>query len=45
MLKIVQNFGKHCSFHRQGECVVIGCFWKPYIGQAVCGERDMVGYL
>jgi hypothetical protein len=37
MLRIIR-FGKHCSCHLQGECVVVAHFWKPYIGQAVGGE-------
>jgi hypothetical protein len=24
MLRIIQRFGRHCSFHLQGECVVVG---------------------
>jgi hypothetical protein len=42
MLRIVQRFGKHCNCHLQSEYVVAGCFWKPYIGQAVCGELDLM---
>jgi hypothetical protein len=38
MLKIVQCFGICYSCHLQGECVVAGHVWKPYIGQAVDGE-------
>jgi hypothetical protein len=30
-------FRQHCSCHLQGECVVVGHFWKLYIGQAVGG--------
>jgi hypothetical protein len=40
MSRIIQHFGKHCSYHLQGECVVVGC-WKLYIGQAVGGELDL----
>jgi hypothetical protein len=29
MLKVIQRFRKHCSCHLQGECVLVGCFWKP----------------
>jgi hypothetical protein len=35
MLKIIRRFGKHCSCHLQGECTVVGRFWKPSIGQAL----------
>jgi hypothetical protein len=38
MLRIIQRFDKQCSCHLQGECVVVGHFWKPYIGQEVGGE-------
>jgi hypothetical protein len=34
MLRIIKRFGKHYSCHLQGEYVMVGCFWKPYIGQA-----------
>jgi hypothetical protein len=34
ILRIIQRFGKHCSSHLQGEYVLVGRFWKPYIGQA-----------
>jgi hypothetical protein len=37
MLRIIQRFGKHCSCHLQGECVVVGRFLKSYTGQAVGG--------
>jgi hypothetical protein len=39
MMKVIQRFGKHCSFHLQGECVFV--FWKPYIEQVLGGERDV----
>jgi hypothetical protein len=26
ILKVIQPFGKHCSCHLQGECVLVGCF-------------------
>jgi hypothetical protein len=42
MLKIIQRFGKHCCCHLQGECVVVGPFWKSYIGQAVGCELDLM---
>jgi hypothetical protein len=42
MLRIIQCFGKHHSCHLQGEYVKVGCFWKPYIGQAVGGKLDMM---
>jgi hypothetical protein len=40
MFKIIQRFGKHCSYHLQDEFVMDGRFWKPYIGQVVGGELD-----
>jgi hypothetical protein len=40
ILKIIQRFGKHCICHLQGEYVMVGRFWQPYIGQAVGGELD-----
>jgi hypothetical protein len=42
MLNIIQCFSKHCSCHLQGEYVMFGHFWKPYIGQAVGGELDLM---
>jgi hypothetical protein len=42
MLKIIQRFGKHCICHLQGEYVMVGRFWKPYIGQAIGGELDLM---
>jgi hypothetical protein len=42
MLSIIQRFGKHCSFHFQGEYVVAGRIWQPYIGQAVGDEFDLM---
>jgi hypothetical protein len=42
MLRIVQRFGKHCGCQLQGECVIVGGFWKPYIGQAAGGELDLM---
>jgi hypothetical protein len=42
MSKIIESFGKHCSCHLQGECIKVGCFWEPCIGQAVGGEFDLV---
>jgi hypothetical protein len=41
MLNVIQRFGEHFSRHLQGECVLVGCFWKPYIEQAVRGEWDV----
>lgn len=38
MLRIVQRFGKQCSYHFQGEFLGVGRFWKLYKGQAVGGE-------
>jgi hypothetical protein len=37
MLRIIR-FGRQCSCHLQGKCVVVGRSWKPYIGQTVGGE-------
>jgi hypothetical protein len=42
MLKISHHFSKHCSCHLQGEYVMVGHFWKPYIGQAVGGKLDLM---
>jgi hypothetical protein len=42
MLIVIQCFGKHCSCHLQGECLDVGRFWKPYIGQAVSIELDLM---
>jgi hypothetical protein len=42
MLKIIQRFGKHCNYHLQGKYVMVGRFWKLYIGQAVDGELDFM---
>jgi hypothetical protein len=42
MLGIIHCCNKHCSHHFQGECIVVGCFWKPYIGQAVGDKLDMM---
>jgi hypothetical protein len=42
MLSIIQHFGKHCSCHLQRECVVVGRFWKRYIGQTVGGDLDLM---
>jgi hypothetical protein len=42
MLRIIQRFGKHYSCHLQGDCVEVGRIWKPYIGQAVGGELDLM---
>jgi hypothetical protein len=42
MLKIIQRFGKHCSCHLQGEYVMVGHFWQPYIGQTVGGELNLM---
>lgn len=35
MLKIVQHYGRHCSCHLPGECVMAGRVWKPYMEQEV----------
>jgi hypothetical protein len=37
-----QRFGNHCSCHLQGNYVMVGHFWKPYIGQAVGGELELM---
>jgi hypothetical protein len=42
VLRIIQCCGKHCSCHLQGECVVVGCFWKPYIGHVVGDRLDLM---
>jgi hypothetical protein len=41
MLRIIQHFGKRCSCHLQGECVVVEHFLKPHIGQAVGGKLGL----
>jgi hypothetical protein len=46
MLKIIHRFGKHCSCHLQGEYVLIGRFWNPYIRQTIGCEwyvTDLIG--
>jgi hypothetical protein len=45
MLRIIQYFGKHYSYYLQSECVVVGHFWKPYMGQAVDGKLDLMKVL
>jgi hypothetical protein len=42
MSRIIKHFSKHCSCHLQGECVVVGHFWKPHTGQVVGGELDLM---
>jgi hypothetical protein len=42
MLGIIQHFSKHGSSHIQGECVTVGHFWKPYIGQTVGDKLDLM---
>jgi hypothetical protein len=42
MLKVFQLFVKHCSCHLQGKFVRDARFWKPYIGQAVGGELNVM---
>jgi hypothetical protein len=42
IFRIIQSFGIHCSCRLQNECVVVGSFCKPYIGQAVGGELGMM---
>jgi hypothetical protein len=45
MLRIIRRFGTHCSCHLQGECVLVGRFWKPYMGQAESGELDLMALI
>jgi hypothetical protein len=40
MLKVIHHFVKHYNCHLQDECVLVGHFWKPYIGQAVDDSRE-----
>jgi hypothetical protein len=42
MFKIIKHFDKHYSCHLQGEYVMVGRFWMPFIGQAVGGELDLM---
>jgi hypothetical protein len=39
-LQLCQHYGKHCSCHLQGGCILDGGWWcrKPCIGQAVGSE-------
>jgi hypothetical protein len=41
MLKVIQRFSKHRSCHLLGEYVLVGSFWKLYIGQALGDEWDV----
>lgn len=41
MLKVIRHFSKHCSCRLQGECVLFGNFWKPYVGQAADSMQDI----
>jgi hypothetical protein len=42
MLRVIQHFGKHCSCHLQGVCLLAEyCGRGLYIGQAVGGECDV----
>jgi hypothetical protein len=41
-LSIIQHIYKHYSFHLQGECVVAGQIWQPYILQAIGCEFDLM---
>lgn len=43
MLRNVRNFDSHCSCHLQGEYIVVGRFWKPYILYRA-GSRLCVGF-
>jgi hypothetical protein len=42
MLEIIQRFDKYCSCHLQGQYVIVGRFWKSYIGQAVRVELNLM---
>jgi hypothetical protein len=44
MLRII-HFGKPCICHLQGEFVVVGRFWKLYMGQTVGGELDLMALI
>jgi hypothetical protein len=41
LLKVIRRFGKQCSYHLQGEYLLVGHFWRPYIQQAADGEQDV----
>jgi hypothetical protein len=45
MLQVIQRFGKHRSCHLQGEYILVGRFWRPYIGQAVGGQWDVTNMI
>jgi hypothetical protein len=45
MLKVIQHFGKHCSYHPQDKYVLAGQFWKPYTQQAVGREWDVMNLI
>jgi hypothetical protein len=36
---IIQRIGKHCNCHLQGERVLVGRFWKPYMGRLIPENR------
>jgi hypothetical protein len=42
MLKIIQRFGKHCSWHLRSKYVMNGLFWRFYEGLAVSGYLDLI---
>jgi hypothetical protein len=42
MLKVIQCFDKHCICHLQGEYLLVGHFWKPYMGQAIGSEWEVM---
>jgi hypothetical protein len=42
VLEVIQNFGKHCSCHLQGEYVLVRGFGKTFIEQAVGGEWECI---
>jgi hypothetical protein len=43
MLKIIQCSGKHCK--SSGFIFNGWAFWKPYMGQAVGGELDLMALI
>jgi hypothetical protein len=42
MLRVIQRFGEHFSCHLQGEYVLIGRFWQPYVVQGVDEALDVM---
>jgi hypothetical protein len=41
-LGVVERFGEHRSCHHQGEYVLVGRVWLPYVGQEVGGALNVV---